>query len=325
MATLVWGDPATRFFESGLDRGVLYLSNGKAVPWNGLTAVSSGQEQEQTIVYFDGDRSFGLVTSAGFKGTLSAVTYPDEFSSIIGYEAVRHGALISGQPADTFGLSYRTFVEAPGGKQHYKIHILCNVLATTSDVQYASLGSDPALVEFEFDLTGLVETVDGYGPVSEVVLDSRNIDPWLLEDLEELLYGGNSSEPTLPSTQELLDIINNWARVNVYDNGDGTWTAVSSRPGFIFYTTPANDEFKIVNVNARTIDDDTYSLSDTIDIEDVPQIKLIDHNNGLWSAMTDGDNVIKMISDTEFEIRNVTTIFSSDGMYRITDTVLTEE
>lgn len=40
MARLNWGVVAERFFETGVDHGVLYTGDGIGVPWNGLTSVN---------------------------------------------------------------------------------------------------------------------------------------------------------------------------------------------------------------------------------------------------------------------------------------------
>ncbi len=39
MAVLTWDGIGQKFYETGLDRGVLYQEDGVGVPWNGLTAV----------------------------------------------------------------------------------------------------------------------------------------------------------------------------------------------------------------------------------------------------------------------------------------------
>lgn len=35
-----WSDPANRSYETGIDRGVLYLDSGDSVPWVGLRGVT---------------------------------------------------------------------------------------------------------------------------------------------------------------------------------------------------------------------------------------------------------------------------------------------
>ena len=326
MPVMNWDRVADRTYETGLDRGVLYLPNGSAVPWNGLTSVVEKPEFDTTPIYFDGMKVNELITVGGFSATLSAVTYPDEFTELQGYAEYRQGMLLGEQAPQAFGLCYRTRVgdALAGSETHYKLHIIYNIFAITSDVTYASLGDDPSLVEFQWDLVAVPEDIPGFHPTSHIIIDSSKFDPWLLEDLEKHLYGSNETEASLMPMLDLVDFINEWYRVKIVDNGDGTWTATSDRPGFIHFLDSTNEYFKIINVNARYIDEDTYEISDTKDVADVPQIQLVDNGNGTWTAMTSHDNVIVMLDENTFEIRNVHAIFQSDEMYRITDTTLTD-
>lgn len=46
MTVLRWDKAGSRTFETGLDKGVLYLPDGNTVPWNGLTAVVEKIQQD---------------------------------------------------------------------------------------------------------------------------------------------------------------------------------------------------------------------------------------------------------------------------------------
>lgn len=48
MPGLVWDRVGDRTYESGLDRGVLYLPDGSAVPWNGLTSIVENFDRKLT-------------------------------------------------------------------------------------------------------------------------------------------------------------------------------------------------------------------------------------------------------------------------------------
>ena len=51
MATLVWDQVGERVYQTGVDRGVLFLQDGTVTVWNGLTSVeeSSGSELKSSI------------------------------------------------------------------------------------------------------------------------------------------------------------------------------------------------------------------------------------------------------------------------------------
>src|SRR4029077_3104062 len=125
MPTLVWDVPENRKYETGLDRGVLYLFDGSGVPWNGLTSVVEHFNRDTTPVYYDGMKISELVSLGYFSASMEAITYPDEFLTFEGYDALRRGVFMSDQISKTFGLCYRTLVgNALNENTGYKIHIL---------------------------------------------------------------------------------------------------------------------------------------------------------------------------------------------------------
>jgi hypothetical protein len=318
---LVWDRVEDRTYESGLDRGVLYLPDGSAVPWNGLTSVIESFDKESVPVYFDGMKISDCVLLGDFNATMTAVTYPDEFVELEGLAPVKQGLFYTDQRPQTFGLCYRTKVgnALEGDELGYKLHIIYNVTAIPNDKTYASSSNDPSLVPFEWKLTAVPEEVPGFRPTAHIVIDSRDVDPWLLEDLEAMLYGTSGAEAALIPMSELATFISDWYRIRITNNGDGTWTATSLRDGVINIRLDGN--FEILGVNAVYLDEDTYVISDTTEISDVPQIKITDFGNGSWNATTDHESLINIDVDGEFEILNATVVWLNDYTYQISDTV----
>ena len=87
---------------------------------------------------------------------------------------------------------------------------------------------------------------------------SRKIDPLLLIDLEEILYGNAETEPRLPSLKGLTTFIRKWDRLIITDNGDGTWTATTNAEAIISMLDA--DTFQIVSDTATYLDADTYTI-----------------------------------------------------------------
>lgn len=319
---LTWDRVGERVYETGLDKGVLYLPDGSAVPWNGLTSVIEKFDKASSPVYYDGMKINDLVTLGDFEASLKAVTYPDEFLELEGLASNRRGLFYADQPPKTFGLCYRTQIgnDLEGDVAGYKIHILYNVTAIPSDKTYATLSAEPSLVEFEWTITAVPEEVPGHRPTAHIILDSRDIDPWLLEELEEMLYGSTGANAVLLPMPDLINYINTWYRVKITDHGDGTWTATSQRDGFISFKDAEGTQFEIVEINAIYLDDVTFQISDTIDVLDVPQIKISDNGDGIWTAHTEHDGLIVMTGPDQFEIRNANADYLSTELYRISDT-----
>lgn len=320
MPELIWDAVGSRVYESGLDRGVLYLSDGSAVPWNGLTEIIESFNKDLVPVYFDGMRIQDLLVLGDFSATMKAVTYPDEFIEVEGLASDRRGLFYADQPPQTFGLCYRVSVgnDLEGQSTGFKIHIIYNLTAIPSSKTYATHSADPSLVEFEWTLTAVPENVPGFHPTAHIVIDSRDLDPWLFEELEAMLYGDSRSDASLVPMQDLVTYINEWYRVKITDNGDGTWTAETLRDGFIHLGV--DGYFDIVGVNAVYLNDYTFLISDTLDVSDVPQIKITEFEDGTWNAVTEQDNLISVDVDGVFEILNATVVWVNPYTYRISDT-----
>lgn len=325
MPGIVWDAVGDRVYETGLDKGVLYLPDGSAVPWNGLTAIIEQFDKETSPVYYDGMKINDLVSLGDFAASMKAVTYPEEFVEIEGIVSTRRGLFFGDQLPQTFGLCYRTQIgnDLEGDVAGYKIHIIYNVTAIPNEKTYASMSADPSLMEFEWSITAVPEEISGIRPTAHIIIESSKLDPWLLEELEAILYGNTTADAALIPMLELVTYLNEWCRLKIVDNGDGTWSAISVRDGYISLDTIEN-LFTIININAVYIDPDTYIISSTCDVYEVPRIKITDNGNGTWSADTSHDNLIVMISATEFEIRNATAEYVTNDTYEIEDTPNTD-
>lgn len=322
MPELVWDRVGDRVFETGLDKGVLYLPDGSAVPWNGLTSVIEHFQRELVPVYFDGMKISDLVVLGDFSATMRAVTYPEEFAEIEGMASNKSGLFYTEQPPQLFGLCYRTQVgnDVEGAEAGYKLHIIYNLVAIPTDKTYATVSNDPSLVEFEWEISAVPEEVPGFRPTAQIIIDSRDFDGWLLQKLEEMFYGTQAVNAALIPMPDLITYINEWARIKIIDNGDGTWTAITAREGMIEYDYDGWGSFRILGANAIFLTDDTFEISDATDASSVPQIKIYNNGDGTWTAETDQDGLIVMTGPDSFEIRNANVIWLADDHYQISDT-----
>src|SRR5215471_6826790 len=191
MPLLKWDEPGERLFATGVSKGVLYKSTGFGVSWNGLTSVDADVTDSSESVYFDGIKYADIITYGEFLATLRAFTYPEEFMEYEGVVEDRPGFHIFNQTLKRFGLSYQTIVgnDQEGVGYGYQIHILYNLLAIPTQRSYKTLSDNVEPIEFEWDIKGIPEEIPGYRPTSHLVIDSRTIDPYLLKDIESILYG----------------------------------------------------------------------------------------------------------------------------------------
>jgi hypothetical protein len=322
MPQLEWDKVGDRVYETGVDRGVLYLPDGSAVAWNGLTSIIEKFDATSSPVYYDGMKINDFVSLGTFSASLRALTYPEEFSEIEGMGSVRSGMFFGDQRPKLFGLCYRTGVgnDLDGSPQDYKIHLLYNVLAIPSDRTHETLGEEVSPTEFEWDISAIPEEVPGFHPTAHIVIDSKNFDPWLLEDLEAMIYGSDFSLASLIPMPELMAYIRDWYRFKVVDNGDGTWTVTSMRPEAIQFDSIDSDMFTLLGINARFLDEHTYEITDTYDVSDTAEIKFVDNGDGTWTATTTHPSLFSVDEDYRFEIQSTNAIFVAPNTYRVSNT-----
>lgn len=260
MTTLVWGEVGEKVFEAGVSKGVLYTENNPGVAWNGLIAVEEAEFSSTEPLYFDGVKYADVVEIGEFNGVIKAFTYPDEFLPCEGTMEDQPGFFIYNQPPDRFSLSYQTKIgsDVAGMEAGYKIHILWNLIAVPASRTYETLSFNSDPMEFEWSVSSIPEYIVGFRPTAHVVFDSRKLDPFLLQDIEDVLYGTSTADPFLPTLQGLATFIRNWDRLIIVDNGDGTWTATSNADGVINMVSAT--EFEITTDTAAYLDADTYTI-----------------------------------------------------------------
>ena len=209
MTALVWDKVGDRRFETGIDRGVLYTRDGVAVPWNGLTSVTENLSRDVKSYYIDGTKYLDHHVPGSYSAKLQAYTYPDELDSLLGIAEFSPGVFLHDQRVKLFHLCYRTKVgnDLEGADFAYKVHVVYNILAVPSDHTSSSLDDKLSVDPFEWSLTGTPSSMFGIRPTSHLSLDSRRIDPDLLESLEAILYGTTDSAPFLPSLVDLLALV----------------------------------------------------------------------------------------------------------------------
>lgn len=211
MTQLTWNDTGARYFEAGVDRGVLYTFDGTGVAWNGLTAVTeSPSGGEPTPYYLDGVKYLNVAASKEFGGTIEAFTYPEEFSEYDGWVILDNGLAADEQQRKPFGLSYRTRLgnDISGTDHGYKIHIIYNALAAPTESAYSTLSDDLDPISFSWSITtkpGRAISSSNLSPLSHVVIDSTKTNPTQLRFIEEVLYGTETQAARLITFEEIFD------------------------------------------------------------------------------------------------------------------------
>lgn len=212
MTQLIWDTIGERFYETGVDRGVLYIPDGAGVyttgvAWNGLKSVNETPSgAESNAVYADNIKYINLISAEDFSATIEAVTYPDEFAQFDGMASPLPGVTLGQQNRKSFGLSYRTIIgnDVENNEHGYKIHLVYGCLATPSEKAYSTVNDSPEPITFSWELSTTPAPVTGYKPTSLIVIDSRLVTPAKLTALELQLYGDVASTAKLPTPDQVI-------------------------------------------------------------------------------------------------------------------------
>jgi len=206
MTELIWDQVGTRFYETGVDHGVLYLPNAQGiynngVAWNGLTSVSeSPSGAEPSAMYADNIKYLNIYSVEEFGATIEAYTYPDEFAQFDGLGVPVAGVTVGQQARRSFGLSYRTRLgnDLQGDDFGYKLHLIYGCTASPSEKAYATINDSPEAITFSWEISTSPVAVAGSRPTAILTVDSTKVDPSNLTALENLLYGTVGTDPSLP-------------------------------------------------------------------------------------------------------------------------------
>lgn len=215
MTRLIWGEGRPTY-NSGVDRGVLYLDD-RVLVWEGLVSVNESATGDlNTTLYFDASRRRVAQTIGGFQGSIEAFSYPPELAP---YDSVDDNK--DGQQRKPFGFSYRTR-KGDG----YQIHILYNVMLAPSSQRLETERDSPSATNFTWDVSAIPEPMPWTRSNSHLIVDSTLVRyPEALATLEEWLYGTDDSTPRLPSPDSIEKLFEGFTTLRIVYNGDGTWTA----------------------------------------------------------------------------------------------------
>jgi hypothetical protein len=214
MPALVWDLVGDRYYETGIDHGVLYIPDAagvyaEGIAWNGLVSVTeSPTGAEATAQYADNIKYLNLISVEEFGATIEAFTYPPEWAEFDGLGVPTEGLFVGQQPRKMFGLSYRTRVgnDVEGDSYGYKLHLVYGAQAAPSEKAYNTINDSPEAITFSWEISTTPVPVTGYAPTSLLVVDAGLVDPTKLTALEAELYGGVAAA-NLPSPDEVIALL----------------------------------------------------------------------------------------------------------------------
>ena len=216
MAKLTWDQEGQKYYETGVDKGVLFPATAEdggyasGVAWNGLININESPSGAEPTALYANNKKYGeLLSAEEFAGTIEAYTYPDEYAPCLGYKEIAPGVYATQQARKAFGFSYRSLIgnDTEGTSHGYKLHIVYGAKAKPSEKANNSINDSPeaATLSWEFSTTP-VELTNGE-PTAHLIFDSRTADETKLKSLEDLLYGTESVESKLPTPDEIIALM----------------------------------------------------------------------------------------------------------------------
>lgn len=220
-APLTWDQEGQRYYETGVEKGVLWVwdptANNNAgawkdgVAWNGITNVSEKPSgAEATALYADNIKYLNLLSNEEFAATIEAYTYPDEFAECDGSASLTSGLVIGQQKRQKFCFSYQTKIgnDVDGNDKGYKIHIVYNCLAAPSEKGYATINDSPEAITFSWEVsTTPIEVSASYKPTALVTIDTTKLTAAQKTAVEAAIYGSAQNNSALKTPSQLLSII----------------------------------------------------------------------------------------------------------------------
>ena len=303
MSRIVWDATGERYYESGVDHGVLYPLVGgvyqTGVAWNGLTSVSESPEgAEPTDLWADNIKYATLISAETFGGTIEAYTYPEEFAQCDGSWTPSNGIYVGQQDRVPFGFCYRTKLGNDAGIDAYKLHIVYNATAAPSEKSYETINDSPDAITFSWEINTTPVNVTGHKPTSLIVIDSDKCDADALATLENQLYGTGGSEPALPTPDEVVAIFGGtatYATLTALSVG-GTLSPTFSS-GTQHYTAPVSSDSATVSATAEAGATATIAVNGNV------------VTSGSAAGYEDGENTVVVTVTKPGTTTNVYTVY----------------
>lgn len=214
MAKLVWDKIGERYYETGVDRGVVYPQVSGTYPkgaaWNGLiNATLSPSGAEPTALYANNHKYLELMSVEELGGSIEAYTYPDEFAECNGAKDIVAGVRATQQKRKSFGFTFRNLVgsDTDGDTHGYKLHLIYGALASPSEESNATINDSPEAKTMSWEFSTTPIELDGFEPISHIEIDSNAVDSAKLTALEAILYGSEEKEARLPLPDEIVTLM----------------------------------------------------------------------------------------------------------------------
>lgn len=216
-------DEKTNYFV-GVDKVALFVYDTKnktyktGVPVNGAKNITDKHEGGEAKEYYgDNVLLFSVPSNIKFNGSIETYGMPEEFDQCVGLGGAEgaDGLVFDQQSQVPFGLVYRNNVgDKNDSEASYDYHFVWMAKATPGEISHDTIEEDIDIPTLSYDYKCVPTAIktrkaDGseYKPMAHAIVHTKNLTPEKLKQLEDKVYGTESTEPTLPTPDELLELI----------------------------------------------------------------------------------------------------------------------
>ena len=206
MTRVTWDASGQRLYQTGIDRGMMYLADGTVSTWNGLVSVTEAPSGGDPVATFlDGQKVLDIPAGENYEGTIESISLPLDAAACAGWGILQYGLYASNQPKMTFGFSYRTLIgnDVSGTDFAYRIHLIFNCTARSADFTHETITDQPSVKPYSRQLTAVPVAFSGRRPTAHVVFDTRIQTPPTITAIEALLYGDDETDAVMPTTDQV--------------------------------------------------------------------------------------------------------------------------
>lgn len=221
--TLNWDQDGERFYETGVERAVIYPMNSDGtyedgVAWNGLTSFEeSPSGAEANPLYADDMKYLNLMSKEQYAFTIGAYTYPDAFAKCDGsafLDETMAGTLgpalkIGQQKRQKFGFCVTTKRgnDIEQSDYGYVIHLIYNCNASPSSRSHATENESPEAIEFSWEVNTSEVRVSGGKTTCSLDIDVTKLTEGQRILLESTLFGSDGKPAKFLTPDDVVTLL----------------------------------------------------------------------------------------------------------------------
>lgn len=211
---LKWDPIGERYYETGVDRGVVYVQEngtyGKGEAWSGLSGVTLSPEGAEANPFYANNKKYlNIMSNEDMKYSIEAYTYPDTFAACCGEVEMVPGVKVTQQTRKPFGFAFRNILgnDTDGNDYGYIIHLLYGGMAAPVEKARKSINDSIEIDPMSWEVTTTPVDVPGFKATAHLEINSTTVDAEKLAAFEAILYGTGDTDARLPLPEEVATLL----------------------------------------------------------------------------------------------------------------------